>query len=58
VYQLDRKPFLTEVLGHAPTQRQWHRIAEERLAHRADPAIRDSPEIRDGSSGAGTVEPG
>jgi Cyclic nucleotide-binding domain len=57
VHQLDREPFLTEVLGHAPTQRQGHRIAEERLAHRAAPPTRDSPAIRDGSTGTGTAEP-
>ena len=32
VYQLDREPFLTAVLGHAPTQRQADRIADARLA--------------------------
>jgi MFS family permease len=32
VYKLDREPFLTAVLGHAPTQRQAHRIADTRLA--------------------------
>ena len=50
VYQLDREPFLTAVLGHAPTQRQADRIADARLA--ADAARgNDSQE-------AGTVEPG
>jgi MFS family permease len=57
VYQLDREPFLTEVLGHAPTQRQAHRIAQERLARAAPPA-RDRPAIRDDSSGTSTAEPG
>jgi MFS family permease len=32
VYQLDREPFLTAVLGHAPTQRRADRIAGSRLA--------------------------
>jgi MFS family permease len=32
VYKLDREPFLTAVLGHAPTQRQADRIADARLA--------------------------
>lgn len=32
VYKLDREPFLTAVLGHAPTQRQADRIADTRLA--------------------------
>jgi hypothetical protein len=36
VYKLDREPFLTAVLGHAPTQRQADRIADTRLA--SDPA--------------------
>ncbi len=31
VYQLDREPFLTAVLGHAPTQRRADRIAGLRL---------------------------
>jgi hypothetical protein len=57
VYRLDREPFLTEVLGHAPTQRQAHRIAEERLGHRAAPPIRGTPTIRD-NSGTGSAEPG
>jgi len=64
VYRLDRGPFLTAVLGHAPTQRQAHHIAEERLAHGAAPlgdgAAPPSPDasaIRD-SSGTGTAEPG
>jgi MFS family permease len=32
VYKLDRDPFLTTVLGHAPTQRHADRIADTRLA--------------------------
>jgi hypothetical protein len=32
VYELDREPFLTAVLGHAPTLRQADRISEARLA--------------------------
>jgi hypothetical protein len=32
VYQLDREPFLTAVLGHAPTQRHADHIADTRLA--------------------------
>ena len=32
VYQLDREPFLTAVLGHARTHREAHRIASARLA--------------------------
>jgi hypothetical protein len=35
VYRLDRDPFLTAVLGHAPTQRQAGRIAAARLANPA-----------------------
>ena len=64
VYQLDRGPFLTAVLGHAPTRRQAHSIAEERLARgaapRADGAalpIADASASRD-SSGTGAAEPG
>jgi MFS family permease len=33
VYRLDREPFLTAVLGHAPTQRRAGRIASARLAN-------------------------
>jgi CRP-like cAMP-binding protein len=51
VYELDREPFLTAVLGHAPTVRQADRIAETRLATGAPPGNR-------GSSGAGTAEAG
>jgi len=64
VYQLDRRPFLTAVLGHAPTRRQAHSIAEERLARGAAPVadgaalhIADASAIRD-SSGTGAAEPG
>jgi MFS family permease len=32
VYRLSREPFLTAVLGHAPTRRQAGRIADARLA--------------------------
>jgi len=32
VYQLNREPFLTAVLGHARTHREAHRIASARLA--------------------------
>jgi CRP-like cAMP-binding protein len=42
VYKLDREPFLTAVLGHAPTQRQAGLIADTRLATRAAPADRDT----------------
>jgi hypothetical protein len=50
VYRLAREPFLTAVLGHAPTQRQAHGIAEARLA--ADAARGgDNP-------AAGTAGPG
>ena len=34
VYKLDRDPFLTAVLGHAPTQRQADRIAGDPARHR------------------------
>jgi MFS family permease len=50
VYQLNREPFLTAVLGHAPTQRQAGRIADTRLATGASPRA-DAP-------GGGTVERG
>jgi CRP-like cAMP-binding protein len=42
VYKLDREPFLTAVLGHAPTQRQADRIADTRLAAEAAPADSDT----------------
>jgi MFS family permease len=51
VYELDREPFLTAVLGHAPTLRQADRIAGARLATRPPPGDRDG-------SAAGTAEPG
>ena len=51
VYELDRDPFLTAVLGHAPTQRQAGRIADTRLAAGAEPGSRDIPE-------PGAAEPG
>lgn len=51
VYELDREPFLTAVLGHAPTVRQADRIADARLATSAPPGNR-------GGSGAGTAEAG
>jgi hypothetical protein len=38
VYKLDRDPFLTAVLGHAPTQRQADRITDARLATSGDSA--------------------
>jgi MFS family permease len=51
VYELDREPFLTAVLGHAPTVRQADRIADARLAAGAPAGDR-------GGSGAGTAEAG
>ena len=42
VYRLNREPFLTAVLGHAPTQRRADRIAETRLATDAGPDNSDS----------------
>jgi MFS family permease len=42
VYKLDREPFLTAVIGHAPTQRQADRIADIRLAAGAAPADGDT----------------
>ena len=41
VYQLNREPFLTTVLGHASTHREAHRIASARLAADVAP---DSPQ--------------
>ena len=49
VYKLDREPFLTAVLGHAPTQRQADRIAGTRLATSAAPS--DSMVLRIPRSG-------
>ena len=46
VYKLDRDPFLTAVLGHAPTQRQADRIADTRLATDAAPAAATLPDER------------
>ncbi|HXZ75968.1 MAG TPA: cyclic nucleotide-binding domain-containing protein, partial [Streptosporangiaceae bacterium] len=51
VYQLNRDPFLTAVLGHAPTQRQADRIADTRLAAGAEPGRSDIP-------GPGAAGPG
>jgi len=51
VYELDREPFLTAVLGHAPTLRQADRIADARLATGPPPGNR-------GGSEAGTAEAG
>jgi len=51
VYELSRDPFLTAVLGHAPTQRQADRIADARLAAGAEPRHRDI-------TGPGAAEPG
>jgi CRP-like cAMP-binding protein len=42
VYKLDRDPFLTAVVGHAPTQRQADRIADDRLATSTTPADGDT----------------
>jgi MFS family permease len=42
VYKLDREPFLTAVLGHAPTQRQADLIADTRLATGDPPADGDT----------------
>jgi hypothetical protein len=44
VYELDREPFLTAVLGHAPTQRQADRIADTRLATGAAPVDGNTPD--------------
>jgi hypothetical protein len=44
VYELDREPFLTAVLGHAPTLRQADRIADARLAAGAPPGNRGGSE--------------
>jgi CRP-like cAMP-binding protein len=51
VYELNREPFLTAVLGHAPTLRQADRIADSRLARGAPPGDHDS-------SGTATAEEG
>jgi CRP-like cAMP-binding protein len=50
LYRLSREPFLTAVLGHAPTRRQAGRIADARLATGA-PKGKNVP-------GPDTAEPG
>ena len=50
VYRLSREPFLTAVLGHAPTRRQAGRIADARLATDAAPG--------DDTPGTNTAERG
>jgi CRP-like cAMP-binding protein len=42
VYELNRELFLTAVLGHAATERQAGRIADERLAAGAAPGSGDT----------------
>jgi CRP-like cAMP-binding protein len=42
VYKLDRAPFLTAVLGNAPTQRHADDIADTRLATGAGPVDGDT----------------
>jgi hypothetical protein len=44
VYELHREPFLTAVLGHAPTQHQANRIADARLATGGTPDNAHNPE--------------
>ena len=44
VYELDREPFLTAVLGHVPTLRQADHIADTRLATGGQSGNRDSSE--------------
>jgi hypothetical protein len=51
VYKLGRDPFLTAVLGHAPTHRQAGRIADARLA--ADAAFGNT-----GTAETDTADPG
>jgi Cyclic nucleotide-binding domain len=51
VYELKREPFLTAVLGHAPTHLQASRIAETRLATRAGPQDGDPLEAGDAVPG-------
>lgn len=51
VYELDREPFLTAVLGHAPTLGQADRISGARLATGAAPGHSDT-------SGTDAAEPG
>jgi Na+/melibiose symporter-like transporter len=48
VYRLEREPFLTAVLGHAPTHRQAGRIADTRLA--------TSTTTGNDTPGTGTIE--
>jgi CRP-like cAMP-binding protein len=43
VYQLNREPFLTAVLGHARTHREAHRIASARLAADVAPDSHQGP---------------
>jgi hypothetical protein len=47
VYELDREPFLTAVLGHAPTQRHADRIAGARLATGTAPTTATPRDERD-----------
>jgi hypothetical protein len=42
VYRLNREPFLTAVLGHAPTQRLADDIAETRLTTGTAPDSSDT----------------
>jgi hypothetical protein len=56
VYELNRDPFLTAVLGHAPTQRQADRIADARLVAGAEPGHRDI--AGPGAAGPGAAGPG
>ncbi len=51
VYELDREPFLTAVLGHAPTLRQADRIAEARLTSGAAPGYIDTSETDPAEAG-------
>jgi hypothetical protein len=51
VYQLNRQPFLSAVLGHAPTHRQASRIADARLATGPGPGASGPP-------GQATMGPG
>jgi MFS family permease len=46
VYQLDREPFLTAVLGHAPTQRRADHIAGLRFAAGGEPDGPQNPASR------------
>jgi Cyclic nucleotide-binding domain/Major Facilitator Superfamily len=51
VYELKREPFLTAVLGHAPTRLQASRIAETRLATRAGRQDGDTQQAGDAIAG-------